>query len=97
MGLASAPKAFGSLLQLIFAGLGNEITPIHHDDVSVFRRTFKEHLKRLELFFQRLSERAMEDERIKPNLVQKRVSFLGNIITESGVKFDPEEVKAVKN
>ena len=60
MGLASAPGAFQNLMELIFSGLSYEVALIYLDDVIVFGRNFEEHLKRLELVSQRLSENGLK-------------------------------------
>ena len=96
MGLASAPGAFQNLMELIFAGLSYEVVLVYRDDVIVFGRNFEEHLKRLELVFQRLSENGFKIKGSKCNFFQKRVSFLGHIISESGVEVDPEKLRAVE-
>ena len=96
MVLASAPGAFQKLMELIFAGLSNEVALVYLDDVIVFGRNFEEHLKRLELVFQRLSENGLKIKRSKCNFFQKRFSFLGHIISENGVEVDPEKVRAVE-
>ena len=96
MGLASAPGAFQNLMKLIFAGLSYEVVLVYLDDFIVFGRNFEEHLKRLELVFQRLSENGLKIKGSKCNFFQKRVSFLGHFISESGVEVDPEKVRAVK-
>ena len=66
------------------------------DDVIVFGRNFKEHLKRLELVFQRSPENELKIKGSKCNFFQKRVSFLRHIISESGVEVDPEKLRAVE-
>ena len=96
MGLASAPRAFQNLMELIFAGLFYEVALVYLDDVIVFGRNFKEHLKRLELVFQHLSENGLKIKGSKCNFLQKRVSFLGHIISESAVEVDPEKVRTVE-
>ena len=93
IGLASAPGAFQNLTELILAGLAYEVALVYLDDVIVFGRNFEEHLKRLELVFQRLSENGLKIKGSKSNFFQKRVNFLGHIISESGVEVDPENVK----
>ena len=60
MGLASAPGAFQNLMQLFFAGLSYEMALMYLDDVIVFGKNFDEHLKRLELVFQRLAENVLK-------------------------------------
>ena len=96
MGLASASGAFQNIMELIFAGLLYEIALVYLDNVIVFGRNFEEHLKRLELVFQRLSENGVKIKGSNCNFFQKRVSFLGHIISESGVEVDPEKVRAVE-
>ena len=96
IGLASAPGAFQNLMELIFAGLSYEVALVYLDDVIVFGRKFEEHLKRLELVFQRLSENGLKIKGSKGNFFQKRVSYLGHIISESGVGVDPEKVRALE-
>ena len=96
IGLASAPGAFQNLMELIFAGLYYEVALVYLDDVIVFGINFEEHLKRLELVFQRLSENGLKIKGSKCNFFQKRESFLGHIISESGVGINPEKVRAVE-
>ena len=60
MGLASAPRAFQSLMELIFVGLSYEVALVYLDDVIVFGRNFEEYFKRLELVFQLLSENGLK-------------------------------------
>ena len=94
--LASAPGAIQNLMELIFAGLSYEVALVNLDDVIAFRRNFEEHLKRLELVFQRLSENGLKIKGSKCNFFRKRVSFSGHIISESGVEVDQEKVRAVE-
>ena len=96
MGLASAPGAFQYLMELVFAGLSYKVFLVYIDDVIVFGRNFEEHHKRLELVFQRLLKNGLKIKGSKCNFFQKRVSFLGHIISESGVEVDPEKVIAVE-
>ena len=60
MGLASAPGAFQNLMELIFVGLSYEMALVYLDDVIVSGRNFEEHLKKLELVFQRLEENGLK-------------------------------------
>ena len=94
MGPASAPGTFQNLMELIFAGLSYEVALVYLDDV--IGKNFEEHHKRLELVFQRLLENGLTIKGSKCNFFQKRVSFLGHIISESGVEVDPEKVRVVE-
>ena len=83
-------------MELIFVCLSYEVALVYLDDVIVFGRNFEEHLKWLELDFLRLSENGLTIKGSICNFFQKRVSFLEHIISESGVEFDPEKVRAVE-
>ena len=69
---------------------------VYLDDVIVFGRNSDEHLKRLELVFQRLVENGLKIKGSKCNFVQKRVSLLGHILSKIGFKVNPEKVRAVE-
>ena len=75
MGLASAPGASQNLMELIFAGLSYEVALFYLDDVIVFGRNFEEHLKRLELVFQRLSENGLKIKGSKCNFSKSASAF----------------------
>ena len=66
------------------------------DDVINFRRNYNEHLKRLKLFFQRLVENEIKIKRSKFDFFQKRVSFVGHIISKSGVEINSEKNRAIE-
>ena len=83
-------------MELIFAGLFYEKALVYLDDVIAFGRNFDEHLKRLELVFQSLVENGLKIKGSQRNFLQKRVSFLGHIISESGFEVDPEKVRAIE-
>ena len=75
MGLASAQRTFQNLIELIFNGLSFEVALVYLDDVIVFGRNFKEHLKRLELVFQLLSENGLKIKGKKSNFFQNASAF----------------------
>ena len=61
MGLASALSGFQNLMELIFAGLFNEMALVYLDDVIVFGGNFDEHLKQLQLIFRTFSGEWIKD------------------------------------
>ena len=95
MGPASAPGAFQNLMELVFAGLSYEPALVYLEDVIIFGKNFDEHLKQLELVFQRSAENRLKIKGSKCNFFSKKVvSFSGHIISESGVEV--EKVGAVE-
>ena len=94
-GLCNAPSTFQRLIDLVLAGLTWEVCLAYLDDLIVFSSTFVEHLERLQLVLNRLKEANLK---LKPNkcfLFQRRVKFLGSIISADGIEPDPEKVQAV--
>jgi len=94
-GLANAPGLFQRLMDLVLTGLTWETCLVYLDDVIVFGRTFEEHARRLSEVFARLRDANLKLKPSKCKLFQKKVSFLGHVITEEGISPDPEKIKAV--
>ena len=67
------------------------------DDLVVFSKTFEEHLDRLEKIFQRLREVDLKLAPKKCELFKPKVKYVGNIISENGIKPDPEKIIKVEN
>ena len=97
MGLTSAPGAFQNLMELILAGVSYEVALIYLDDIIIFRKSFEEHLSRLELLLCRIKEASLKIKGSKCRFFQKRINFLGHIISKDGVKVDPDKVSAEAN
>jgi hypothetical protein len=55
-GLTNAPATFQRRMDLLLTGLKWIICLVYLDDIIVFSRTFKEHLKNLEAVFSRIQE-----------------------------------------
>ena len=53
-------------------------------------------MERLELVFCRLQKRGLKIKGSKCKFLQKRIHFLGHVISENGVEVDEEKVKAVE-
>ena len=94
-GLTSSPSTFERLMELILAGLRFETCLIYLDDIIVYGKTFEEELKRLEEVFVRFRSSGLK---LKPSrcvLFQKRVTYLGHIVSESGIATDPGKIERV--
>ena len=78
------------------SGLNYQICLVYLDDVIVFSRTVAEHFERLELLFGRLREANLKLKPSKCHLFRKAVTFLGHIVSETGLETDPEKISCVK-
>jgi hypothetical protein len=96
-GLANAPSSFERLMEDVLRGLQWEECLLYMDDIIVRGASFEENLARLEHVFQRLLEANLKLKPSKCRFFQKEIPCLGHIVSEDGVRTDPEKVAAVKN
>ena len=94
-GLCNAPSTFQRLVDMALAGLTWEICLAYLDDLIIFSRTFDQHIERLQRVFDRLVQAGLKLKPSKCALFQRRVKFLGSIVSGEGIEPDPEKVQAV--
>ena len=96
-GLCNAPATFQRLMDTVLLGLNFEICLAYLDDIILYSSDLQSHMERLERLFQRLREANLKLKPSKCRILQKRVSFLGYVVSETGVGTDPEKIEAVRN
>lgn len=70
---------------------------IYLDDLIIFKRTFEEHLERIDLVFTRLKECALKLAAEKCFFFKNRLSFLGHVVSEEGIETDPAKIEKIRN
>jgi transposase InsO family protein len=95
-GLTNAPATFQRLMETCMGDLHLVFCLIYLDDIVVFSRTFEEHVERLEAIFKRLESTGLKLKPSKCHLFQKRIKYLGHIVSAEGVETDPEKVAALR-
>ena len=65
------------------------------DDIVVFAKTAEEHLRRLEIVFERLLNAGLKIKPGKCSFFQRSVAFLGHIVSGDGIETDPEKIRAL--
>jgi hypothetical protein len=96
-GLCNAPGTFERLMERVLNKLQWSIAVLYLDDIIVFGRTWEEHMRNLELVLQRISMAGLKLKPKKCQLCQKRVKFLGHIVSSDGIEVNPAKVEAVQN
>lgn len=96
-GLCNSPSSFSRMMGLVMAGLNFEICLIYLDDIIVFAEDLGTHLDRLQQVLDRLTAAHLKLKPSKCHLLQKRVLFLGHVVSAEGIATDPEKVVAVRD
>ena len=94
-GLTNAPATFQRLMELVLTGMTQEQLQVYLDDVLVIGATFLLALMNLCLVFHRALRAEIKFKPAKCSLFQKKVEFLGHVVSEQGVQCDPAKLKAV--
>lgn len=96
MGLKTSPATFQRLMNNVLLGLQNSSCFVYLDDIILYSDNLENHIKNLRAVFTRLSEHNLKIEPDKCEFLRREVMYLGHVISEFGVKPDPNKVKAVQ-
>ena len=77
------------------SGLNLEVCLAYLDDIIGYSRDVDTHLDRLRAVFERLPAAGLKLKPSKCRLFQRRVGFLGHIVSGDGIETDPEKIEAV--
>ncbi len=96
-GLSNAPACFERLMDKTLAGLQWKTCLLYLDDVISHAKTFDQAIERLEEIFMRLRDANLKLGPTKCQLFQKSVTYLGHVVSETGISTDPQKIEAVKS
>lgn len=96
-GLCNAPGTFQRLMERLFGDCRYQSVLLYLDDVIVFSSSVQQHLERLEQVFSRLENQGLKVKLSKCNFFQKRVEYLGHVVSADGVSMDPDKVAVVRD
>jgi len=94
-GLCNTPSQFARIMELVMSGLTYEECLVYLDDILLFSRTFEEHCDRLATIFDGLERHSLKLKPTKCHLFQRRVTFLGHVVSASGIECGPGKVAAI--
>ena len=94
-GLTNAPATFQRLMERCMGDLNLKECLIFLDDILIFSESFMEHLERLEAVFSRLDQHGLKLKGSKCEFFKASVNYLGHVVSQEGVKTDPEKIEAL--
>lgn len=96
-GLKNAPATFQRAMDSVLYGLQGERCFVYLDDIVVFASSLQEHEQKLTEIFDRLRQHGLKIQPDKCEFLRKEVAYLGHIVSNEGVKPNPDKVAAVIN
>lgn len=93
-GLCNAPATFERLMERVLKGLQWHTCLLYLDDI-VYGKTLDQAVQRLSEVFQRLREAKLKLNPEKCCLFQRKVRYLGHIVSSEGATPDPERISAI--
>jgi hypothetical protein len=96
MGLSGSPGTFNRLLQRVFSDM-RDCMRVYFDDIYVFTRStdIQEHLEALDRVLERCEEQQLYIKLSKCQFCVPEIPCLGDFVGRSGVRMDPDKVKAI--
>ena len=95
-GLCNAPATFERLMEQVLVGLPPSTALVYLDDILVPGNNFQIHLTNLREVFRRIRDARLKLSPEKCVRLQRRVRYLGDIVSAEGIATDPEKNAAVK-
>ena len=89
-GLCNAAATFQHLMETVLAGLASDKCLVYLDDNLVIGSSFEEHLANLREVFGRLQKAGLKLKQAKFKLLQRKVEFLGHVVSDQGIQADPK-------
>ena len=96
-GLCNAPSPFERLKEMVLSGLQWQICLVYLDDIIIFGRITDEELERLQKVLERIRKTGIKVKPMKCFLFQKKVLYLGHIVSADGIATNPEKIESVKH
>ena len=95
-GLCNAPATFERLMEQVLFGLPMSVALVYLDDIIVPGQSFSQHIANLRQVFERLRKAKLKLSPKKCILFQRKVQYLGHVVSEEGISPDPGKIEAVK-
>lgn len=94
-GISCAPELFQKVMEKLLVGCDGCI--VYIDDILIFAKNEHEHDKRLERILNKLKHAGVLLNKEKSKIKVKKVTFLGHILDENGIKPSEDRIDSLRN
>ena len=94
-GLAGSPSSYSRAMGLVLRGMNWKTVLAFLDDICVLGKSTREHLKNLKKVLQRIIQYGLKLKPKKCQLFQKKIEFLGRIVSANGMNKREEQISEV--
>jgi len=94
-GLINAGETFQRAMDVAFRGLINKCVVVYLDDVTVYSKNREEHIQHLTQIFERCRKYGISLNPKKNIFSVKEGKMLSHIISQTGIRINPERIKAI--
>jgi len=91
-GLTNTPTTFMCLMNSIFS---QYLELVFIDDILVYSKTEEEHKEHLRIVLKNLRNHKLYAKFDKCDFYQKKIQYLGHVISLEGIAVDPEKIRAI--
>jgi hypothetical protein len=95
-GLSNSPAIFMCLMNGVFREYLDKFVIVFLDDILIYSKKKEEHEKHLRMVLQVLREHKLYAKISKCIFYQKKIHYLGHIISEDGITVDHEKIEAIR-
>ena len=95
-GLTNSPSTFQATMNELFQPYLRNFVLVLFDDILMYRKTWKEHLKQLEKVLCLLKENQFYANKSKCTFGKQEVEYINHITSKEGVKVDPRKIQSMK-
>ena len=95
-GLSNSPTIFMCLMNGVFREYLDKFVIVFLDDILVYCKSEEEHKYHLRMVLQVLREKKLYAKLSKCIFYQKRIHYLGHIISADGITMVPEKIEAIR-